>query len=102
MNIYEYGKFYCANKKTEVYGYLSKYGWRNGCEVVQQLQAEGEPVKINSNLKVIAGKEYGCRYIWGRICGEIAYTYGKDKQEVYTCQDTTMAQWLYKNAREEL
>ena len=102
MNIYEYGKFYCANKKTEVYGYLSKYGWYGRCEVVQQLQAEGEPVKINSNLKVIAGKEYGCRYIWGRICGEIAYTYGKDKQEVFTCQDTTMARWLYKNAAKEL
>ncbi len=95
MNTYEYGKFYCASKKTEVYGYLSPYGGN----VVQQLQAEGEPVKINRNMQVIAGRRYGDRYIWGSIGCDIAYTYGKEKQKVYTCQDSTMATYLRKVAK---
>ena len=96
MDTYEYGKFYCPKMEQEVYGYLSKYGWRSGFEVVQQLQTEGEPVKINNDMQVIAGQKYGDRYIWGSIGCDIAYTYGKDKQEVYTCQDRTMATYLRK------
>lgn len=99
MDMYEYGEWMCASKHKMIKGYIPHCNYSPFCVVQHLSHSVGDTLHINKSLTVEVGKPYGDRIVWGKINGDIAWTYTNmdpERDVLFTCQDKTMAAYINK------